>query len=451
MGVSRKTINTAENHVFVPSTVFALKLARETEDALARLNFAGGVHDYPGATIENDVERISVPYSAYHSFEDDGLGRTAARLKWTCALLWGYNPEVDRIGQVFPHWECRIGGVEEKMPKERWMRFWTLAVVLVASTVLAACVQPTGSSDDGGAGSGGGSNQTPVAPPVDDYTTLFQIAEDGVYVLPGTAGTDNAAIGDGSVSIGDVDNDGDLDVVLAGEGGTGGFTAVYLNDGTGVFTDAGASLTAVGADAATALGDVNGDGTLDLFITGDESTGAGARLYTNEIVDGKPVFTEDASASFAALIQGQARFFDADGDDDLDLLVTGLYNSSDYRAHLYVNQGPDDEGTFELSDNGGTPSLAGTVQRGSVGIADFDGEDGLDIVLTGMGSSGRGTTLLLNDGSGVFAASAQSFLGLSSWSSTSVADFDGNGSSDLFITGYYASNDFRARLRRHRS
>ena len=28
VGVSRKTINTVENHVFVPSTVLALKLAR---------------------------------------------------------------------------------------------------------------------------------------------------------------------------------------------------------------------------------------------------------------------------------------------------------------------------------------------------------------------------------------------------------------------------------------
>ncbi|MCF7942255.1 MAG: helix-turn-helix transcriptional regulator [Spirochaetia bacterium] len=31
VGVSRKTINTVENHVFVPSTVLALKLARALE------------------------------------------------------------------------------------------------------------------------------------------------------------------------------------------------------------------------------------------------------------------------------------------------------------------------------------------------------------------------------------------------------------------------------------
>lgn len=334
----------------------------------------------------------------------------------------------------------------------RWMSTSKLAAVLVFVAVVVACFQPTAPLEDAGGADGddvdgGGGDDTPPAPPVDDYTALFQIAEDGVYVLPGTDGTDDAAIGDGSVSVGDVDNDGDPDVVMAGEYFSAGrLTAVYLNDGTGVFADAGASLATVGADAATALGDVNGDGTLDLFISGDTGSGNVAALYTNEVVGGAPVFTEDSSAAFPALIQGQARFFDPDDDDDLDLLITGLENRSDYRAYLYVNQGPADEGTFELSDNGGTPSLADTVQRGSVGIADFDGQDGPDIVLTGTGAGGRGTTLVLNDGNGVFAPTPSRMEGLGLWSSTSVADIDGGGSPDVFITGYNAPGDVRARL-----
>jgi len=37
VGVSRKTINTVENEVFIPSTVLALKLARALETTVERL------------------------------------------------------------------------------------------------------------------------------------------------------------------------------------------------------------------------------------------------------------------------------------------------------------------------------------------------------------------------------------------------------------------------------
>ena len=37
IGVSRKTINTVENGIFVPSTVIALKLARALDEPVERL------------------------------------------------------------------------------------------------------------------------------------------------------------------------------------------------------------------------------------------------------------------------------------------------------------------------------------------------------------------------------------------------------------------------------
>ena len=314
-----------------------------------------------------------------------------------------------------------------------------LAAVMVA--FLPGCVPPTGSS--GGNSASGDEQADPTVPAVDDYTTLF---ESQGFVLPGTAGSDDAAIADGSVSVGDVDNDGDLDVVLAGKYffNTGRFTRIYLNDGTGVFADSGVTLTAVGQEAATALGDVNGDGTLDLMIAGDYANGENtAKLYTNEIVNGEPVFTEDTGSSFATLGGGQARFFDADNDGDLDLLLAGL-NDNDFRSYLYINQGPSSEGSFQVSTNGGVGpgNLTGNVWRGSVGIGDCDGEYGLDVVLTGDSLGGRGTTVLKNvaeeEGLGeiLFVAdpSAQ-LVGLSFWSSTSVGDVDGDGSLDLLLTG----------------
>ncbi|HKB16198.1 MAG TPA: FG-GAP-like repeat-containing protein, partial [Planctomycetota bacterium] len=71
-----------------------------------------------------------------------------------------------------------------------------------------------------------------------------------------------------ALAIGDADGDGDLDVVV---GNTGGLAAqperLYLNDGTGIFTDATATNMPflIVNTQAVALGDVDGDGDLDAF------------------------------------------------------------------------------------------------------------------------------------------------------------------------------------------
>ncbi len=68
------------------------------------------------------------------------------------------------------------------------------------------------------------------------------------------------------LKLGDVDNDGDLDAFLA----TFDDNEVFLNDGSGLFTDSGLAIGgATGYDNyAVALGDVDGDGYLDAFAGG---------------------------------------------------------------------------------------------------------------------------------------------------------------------------------------
>src|SRR5580765_7203358 len=70
------------------------------------------------------------------------------------------------------------------------------------------------------------------------------------------------------VAWGDYDGDGDLDVLVSGLGSHDiATTEIYRNTGGGVFTNSGIVLTGL-ARGAAAWGDFDGDGDLDLAITG---------------------------------------------------------------------------------------------------------------------------------------------------------------------------------------
>lgn len=64
-----------------------------------------------------------------------------------------------------------------------------------------------------------------------------------------------------TAAFGDVDNDGDLDLYFAG------MTGIHVNDGTGAFMLQEAGIVGAGIDARSAVfADMNNDGALDLFI-----------------------------------------------------------------------------------------------------------------------------------------------------------------------------------------
>lgn len=116
-------------------------------------------------------------------------------------------------------------------------------------------------------------------------------------------------------AFGDVDGDGDLDLVV---GNWGQQNRLYLNSGAGTFTDVTASRMPVDGDNTTSLvlGDVDGDGDLDLVIGNFQQQN---RLYRN---DGTGTFT---AATTVPLPLDSDRttsvaMGDVDGDGDLDLV-----------------------------------------------------------------------------------------------------------------------------------
>ncbi|MBN1810662.1 MAG: VCBS repeat-containing protein [Anaerolineae bacterium] len=211
-----------------------------------------------------------------------------------------------------------------------------------------------------------------------------------------------------SVTVGDVDGDGDLDVVA---GNRGAQNQVYLNDG-GV-----SSSTAFGDldnTNSVALGDLNGDGVLDLVVG---NTGQNL-LYLN---DGTSVFSSvvpfggtDDTRSIAV--------GDLDGDGDLDI-VAGNYGQQNV---VYVNGG---SGIFSANPFGGAD---GTY---SVVLGDMDGDGDLDVV---VGNYAQQNVVYFNNGLGVFSGS--SFGSTDRTRSVAVGDLDGNGALDLAVVNWDQMN-----------
>lgn len=133
-----------------------------------------------------------------------------------------------------------------------------------------------------------------------------------------------------------------------------------------------------------ALGDLDGDGTDDMFIP----CGANQRdyLFFNNRGRGKPFFELEDNVSGESTCP---LFFDVDGDGDLDLyLAQGSYefpaNSASQQDKLYLNQGP---GTFSLAPAGAIPE--NKTPSGQVCATDFDHDGDLDLFVAGRASPGR--------------------------------------------------------------
>lgn len=257
-----------------------------------------------------------------------------------------------------------------------------------------------------------------------------------VYVNDGNAGfTDNSAAAVGGfqghlrqIAVGDVDADGDVDIY--GPDATGGADKFFINNGAGVFTDEQALRMPPGLgshSAATRFGDVDSDGDLDLFV-GDQFSGnttAIGHLYLN---DGAGVFTESAGAipMQGGLEPNDCDFLDVDRDFDLDLLI----NDHGGQSRLLIN-----DGAGQFTD--ATSQLASTdsgLHYGPV-ACDVDADGDLDIWTDNVGP-GYTEQLMINDGTGKFVdETAARVVGNPGTDDNGLAciDYDNDGDFDAAI------------------
>ena len=233
----------------------------------------------------------------------------------------------------------------------------------------------------------------------------------------------------------DLDDDGDLDLVVANYGffGTGTTVSVLMNNGSGTFAPP-VSYEVGSSPHRIAIGDLDGDGDLDLVVARIENDlsvlfnlGGGLFGQIVQYDDLHPVVNTPSDADVALL--------DVDLDGDLDVAYTGntLFEQDDPILVLLRNDG---HGVLvseivHYDEPFGEPAK-------DISATDLNGDGRADLV--GGLQFGDGFVVLLSDGAGGFL-SAQTYTSVnrggetSSVSAATVADLDADGDPDVLTVG----------------
>ncbi len=229
-----------------------------------------------------------------------------------------------------------------------------------------------------------------------------RLAEEPAHLFPDMAD-------DGSIDAGDLDADGDIDLVVS-RSFFDGEIVVLINDGSGQF--ALASSRAAAASFDPALGDVDGDGDADIVAV-HSTPSLGLTWLAN-----------DGAGGFAGSLPiGDYAWFrlalaDIDGDADLDGLITTGFDT----VHLFRNDG---NGAFTEAAPLSVPS------SGKMALGDIDGDGDADMVIS---SDGYYVVSFFNDGSGAFTQH-QSLAFDAPWVEE-LRDLDSDGDLDLIVSDW---------------
>ena len=223
------------------------------------------------------------------------------------------------------------------------------------------------------------------------------------------------------VGVADFDGDEDLDIVIVSEDDR--VNELYFNDGSGRFSDEGQRLPVQGTTNGVVVADLTGDGFPEILLA---NNGQDALLVN----DGEGNFTDETAHRLprSGDVTQDLELGDVDGDGDLDLVA-----GNEGPNTLYINDG---EGRFE-EDTARIPLREAAEETREADFGDVDDDGDLDLLFANVSAFVSGADphnrLLINDGTGHFTdetASRLPSVDISSFDGD-FADVDGDGDLDI--------------------
>ena len=228
-------------------------------------------------------------------------------------------------------------------------------------------------------------------------------------------------VGTGRVTLGDVNGDGNTDILM----NRSGYLGVLLGNGDGTFQALQPLISSGYMPGYITVTDVNSDGHPDVVTVG----GSGVNVYLGH---GDGTFQAGVSTHFALLNLQSVAIQDVNRDGIPDLVVAiACVSSTDCSGVVDVMLGNGD-GTFGPVQT----YLSGGYMAMSAAVADLNGDGKPDIVVANSAVSSTDETngsigVLLGNGDGTFqSARKYNSLAFATWD-VAVADVDGDSIPDV--------------------
>jgi hypothetical protein len=228
-----------------------------------------------------------------------------------------------------------------------------------------------------------------------------------------------------SVTLGDVNSDGRLDIITANRDSdtasvllnttvSGSITPTFQTQGT-------FSTGSNSSPRSVALGDVNGDGKLDIVTANNNSDTASVLLGNgNGIFQTQVPFSTGSNSNPRAVTLG-----DVDGDGNLDIITA---NNGDAKVSVLLGNG---NGTFQ-----GQQTLAVGSNPRAVTLGDVNGDGNLDIITGNFADNNA--SVLLGNGNGTFQN--QATFATNRPYSVTLGDVNGDGRLDITTASFSSDN-----------